>query len=57
VVLHHGYQAVCPDGSLLHFVDQRVCRNSFASGDVSDCVRCRTVRMGWVRGLLSVALA
>jgi glycosyltransferase involved in cell wall biosynthesis len=57
VILHHGYQAVCPDGSLLHFVDQRVCCNSFASGDVSDCVRCRTAKVGWLRGLISVALA
>jgi len=57
VILHHGYQAVCPDGSLVHFVDQRVCCNSFASGDVSDCVRCRTAKVGWLRGLISVALA
>ena len=57
VILHHGYQAVCPDGALVHFVDQRVCCNSFASGDVSDCVRCRTAKVGWLRGLISVALA
>jgi len=57
VILHHGYQAVCPDGSLVHFVDQRVCCNSFASGDVSDCLRCRTAKVGWLQGLISVALA
>jgi glycosyltransferase involved in cell wall biosynthesis len=57
VILHHGYQAVCPDGSLVHFVDQRVCCNSFASGKVSDCVRCRVANVGWLRGLISVALA
>jgi len=57
VILHHGYQAVCPDGSLVHFVDQRVCCNSFASGDVSDCMRCRAAKVGWLRGLISVALA
>jgi glycosyltransferase involved in cell wall biosynthesis len=57
VILHHGYQAVCPDGSLVHFVDQRACCNSFASGNVADCVRCRAANVGWLRGLMSVALA
>lgn len=57
VIVHHGYQSVCPDGSLIHFADERVCCNSFASGDARDCVRCRTARLGWLRGLVSVALA
>jgi glycogen synthase len=57
VIVHHGYQSVCPDGSLVHFADQRVCCNSFASGDARDCVRCRAAKLGWLRGLVSVALA
>jgi glycosyltransferase involved in cell wall biosynthesis len=57
VIVHHGYQSVCPDGSLVHFADQRVCCNSFASGDARDCVRCRVAKMGWLRGLISVAVA
>ncbi len=57
VIVHHGYQSVCPDGSLVHFADQRVCCNSFASGDARDCVRCRVAKLGWLRGLVSVALA
>jgi glycosyltransferase involved in cell wall biosynthesis len=57
VIVHHGYQSVCPDGSLVHFVDQRVCCNSFASGDASDCVRCRAAKSGLLRGLISVAVA
>ena len=50
VIVHHGYQSVCPDGSLIHFADERVCCNSFASGDARDCVRCRAARLGWLRG-------
>ena len=57
VILHHGYQSVCPDGSLVHFAEQRVCADSFASGDARDCLQCRTAKIGWLRGLLSVAVA
>lgn len=57
VIVHHGYQSVCPDGSLVHFADQRVCCNTFASGDARDCARCRGAKVGWLRGLISVALA
>jgi glycosyltransferase involved in cell wall biosynthesis len=57
VLHHHGYQAVCPDGSLIHFADRRVCCNSFAAAEPSDCLRCRTAKLGRVRGLISVALA
>ncbi len=57
VIHHHGYQAVCPDGSLVHFVDQRRCCNSFANGQATECVRCRVANAGRLRGLLSVALA
>ena len=57
VIHHHGYQAVCPDGSLVRYVDQRNCRNSFAAGEVCECVRCRAANVGWLRGIFSVAIA
>ena len=57
VIHHHGYQAVCPDGSLVHYVDQRNCCNSFAAGEVRECLRCRAANVGWLRGIVSVALA
>jgi hypothetical protein len=57
VIFHRSYQAVCPDGSQVHFVDQRICYNSFGSGEVSECVRCRAAKVRWLRGLISVALA
>ena len=56
VIHHHGYQAVCPDGSLVHYVDQRNCCSSFAAGEVRECVRCRAANVGWRRGIVSVAL-
>ena len=43
VIHHHGYQAVCPDGSLVHYVDQRSCCNSFAAGESA----CGAVRQMW----------
>lgn len=42
VVQHHGYQAVCPDGSLVHAPDGAVCANHFLEGRPGECVRCRT---------------
>ena len=57
VIHHHGYQAVCPDGSLVHYVERRSCCNSFAAGEVRECLRCRTANVGWLRGIVSVALA
>jgi len=57
VIHHHGYQAVCPDGSLVHFVDQRNSCNSFAAGEVRECLRCRAANVGWLRGIVSVVLA
>jgi glycosyltransferase involved in cell wall biosynthesis len=57
VIHHHGYQAVCPDGSLVHFAERRVCTKSFAAGGVSECLRCRCAKLGWFRGAMSVLLA
>ena len=55
VIHHHGYQAVCPDGSLVHYVDQRKSCNSFAAGEARECLRCRAANVGWLRGIVSVA--
>jgi glycosyltransferase involved in cell wall biosynthesis len=57
VIHHHGYQAVCPDGSPGHFADQRVCVNSLAAGAASECLPCRAAKPGWFRGAMSVILA
>lgn len=57
VIQHHGYQAVCPDGSLVHFVEQRVCKESFAAGGARQCLNCRTANLGRLRGIVDIGLA
>jgi glycosyltransferase involved in cell wall biosynthesis len=56
VVQHHGYQAVCPEGSLVHAPDAAICTNHFLEGRPWECVRCRAATVGKIRALLSVAL-
>jgi glycosyltransferase involved in cell wall biosynthesis len=40
VVEHHGYQAICPNGLLLHEPDKRPCVGAFVAGRYAECVRC-----------------
>jgi glycosyltransferase involved in cell wall biosynthesis len=40
VVEHHGYQAICPNGLLLHEPDKRPCDGAFVAGRYVECVRC-----------------
>jgi glycosyltransferase involved in cell wall biosynthesis len=56
VVQHHGYQAVCPEGALVHAPDGAVCTNHFLEGRPGECVRCRMKSVGKLRGLLGVLL-
>jgi glycosyltransferase involved in cell wall biosynthesis len=41
VVEHHGYLAICPNGSLLHEPDRTVCPGHFQAGRLDRCFRCR----------------
>ena len=57
VMEHHGYQACCPNGLLLHQPTQTVCPGHFLQRRYGECVRCeRTVRSGW-RSVASVFVA
>jgi glycogen(starch) synthase len=41
VVEHHGYQAICPNGLMVHQPDGSICPGHFQAGHYSKCVRCR----------------
>ena len=40
IVEHHVYQAVCPNGLLLHQPDRTICEGHFQAGHYLECVRC-----------------
>lgn len=56
VVEHHAYQAVCPNGLLLHEPDRSPCPGHFMAGRAGVCLRCRSSSVGWLGGLRSVVL-
>jgi glycosyltransferase involved in cell wall biosynthesis len=39
-VEHHGYQAICPNGLLVHQPDRAVCPGHFQAGHYAECLRC-----------------
>ncbi len=41
VVEHHGYQAICLNGALLHEPDRTVCPGHFQAGRLGECFRCQ----------------
>ena len=41
VVEHHGYQAICPNGLLLHLPEESVCPGYFQARRYLKCFRCR----------------
>lgn len=41
VVEHHGYQAICLNGGLLHEPDRAVCPGHFQAGRLGECFRCQ----------------
>jgi glycogen(starch) synthase len=41
VIEHHGYQAICPNGALLHEPDRAVCVGHFQAGRLGECFRCQ----------------
>ncbi|HEY2461014.1 MAG TPA: glycosyltransferase family 4 protein [Candidatus Acidoferrum sp.] len=40
VIEHHGYQAICPNGLLVHQPDATVCPGHFQAGNYGECLRC-----------------
>ena len=45
VVEHHGYQAICPNGVLIHQPDRAICPGHFQAGHYGACLRCQQQEM------------
>jgi glycogen synthase len=41
VIEHHGYQAICLNGTLLYEPDRAVCPGYFQAGQLGECFRCQ----------------
>jgi len=57
VIEHHGYQAICPNGLLIHQPEQSVCPGYFQARAYSECLRCRSSELSRVQGLVSLLAA
>jgi glycosyltransferase involved in cell wall biosynthesis len=51
VVEHHGYQAICPNGVLIHQPDRKVCPGHFQAGHYGACFRCQQHEMSAPRAV------
>lgn len=47
VIEHHGYQAICPNGLLVHQPDRSICPGHFQAGRYGECLRCLNTEMPW----------
>jgi len=56
VIQHHNYQAVCPNGTLIHSPERSICPNHFLNGRIVKCLRCQA-EVGWIRGACRSLLA
>ena len=56
VIEHHGYQAICPNGLLVHQPDGSICPGHFQAGRHMECWRCRRSEVSSPRSLTSLLL-
>lgn len=56
VVEHHGYQSICPNGSLLQQPNGDVCSGHFQAGHYGTCLRCQNVEFSFPYSLRSLIL-
>jgi glycosyltransferase involved in cell wall biosynthesis len=56
VVEHHGYQAICPNGLLVHQPDRTICPGHFQAGRYAECLRCQAAEISWVWSLVKLLL-
>jgi glycosyltransferase involved in cell wall biosynthesis len=54
VIEQHGYQAVCPNGLLLHQPTQTICPQRFQRGQYAECWRCNRDVMGGFESLIKL---
>ena len=56
VVEHHGYQAICPNGLMVHQPDRSICPGHFQAAHYTKCVRCRAYETSRLRSLVELLL-
>src|SRR5271154_3966659 len=54
VIEHHGYQPICPNGSLFYAPDQTACPGHFMAGAYQKCLHCFATTDGWFRSSWSL---
>lgn len=56
VIEHHGYQAVCLNGLLLHRPENSICPGHFQAGHYMECLRCEKHESSGLRSLIHLLL-
>ena len=56
VVEHHGYQAICPNGGLVHLPDRSMCPGHFQAANYGECLRCQNCETSVVDSFLRLLL-
>jgi glycogen(starch) synthase len=56
VIEHHGYQPICPNGTLLYAPDRKACPGHFMDGAYQKCLRCFATTDGWFHSLCALLL-
>jgi glycosyltransferase involved in cell wall biosynthesis len=56
VVVHHGYQALCPNGLLLFEPTKALCPGHFLARRYSKCLQCNARTIGWRKSISALLL-
>lgn len=56
-VEHHNYQAICPNGLLIHMPDRAVCPGHFQAGNYRTCWKCESAEKSRARSFGSLVSA
>jgi glycosyltransferase involved in cell wall biosynthesis len=56
VVEHHGYQSICPNGSLTYSPERTICPGHFQAHRYWKCLRCRNCELSALQSLSSLLL-
>jgi len=56
VLEHHGYQAACLNGLLLHQPDGTPCLGHFLARNYAKCLRCNARESSWLQSLITLLL-
>ncbi|HUO34607.1 MAG TPA: glycosyltransferase family 4 protein [Candidatus Acidoferrum sp.] len=56
VIVHHGYQSICPNGLLLRGAEHEMCPGHFMAGHYMKCIQCNAHRTGLMKSLRDMFL-